>query len=83
MFFGKNHKRGRLRDYMAGGLLIILGPMVLSWSWNKLAVELFALPPSKYVHGIALMAAIATIGMAYQMLRSFGGAAEKHNHGTL
>ncbi len=79
MLLRKNPNRGRLGSFATGGLLILLGPMILNWSWNKVAVELFALPPSKYSHGVAVIGAIAIVIMTYQALRVFSRDG-KHGH---
>jgi|GEM_PF-7023083 len=69
----KNHALGRLRNYISAVALIILGPGLLTWSWNKIAVDLLALPSSKYVHGIALLIGITIVTLIFRMVQSLFG----------
>lgn len=70
MLFNKNHGHGQLQSYITVGALIVLAPGLLTWSWNKIAAGLLAFPPSKYVHGFALLVGMTVIILMFQIISS-------------
>jgi len=67
----ENHQR-RTHDAVKTTIiaiaLFLVGSILLLWSWNTLAVELFQLPEARFKHAVA----VGTLVAVAFMIRTFG-----------
>ena len=59
----KNHRKGTLKAITTATAMFLTWSVILLWSWNTLAVDLFQLPEAQFKHAIALAAITTTLVM--------------------
>jgi len=79
--FGARPTRHHGRSIVAAVALLFAGAFVVVWSWNSIAVDLFAAPAIDFRHAVAAELTIAVfaavIGLGIRLstgLRRHGGA---------
>lgn len=61
--------------------ILFAGGVLLLWSWNTVAVDLFDAPAAQFKHALALelfiAAIVMTVGTALRLVRGRGGQSKK------
>ncbi|MEQ8736758.1 MAG: hypothetical protein RIC29_17685 [Rhodospirillaceae bacterium] len=59
------HKRGYGRILAIMGLTLLIGAVLVLWGWNTVAAGLLGAPEARFVHALALQAALFGLALPF------------------
>ena len=69
----KHFNKGRIREFAFGIAASFVCAILLLWTWNTLATDLFGLQAAQFKHAIAAVAGIAGITAMVSGVRKLAG----------